>query len=297
MLRLRGIIPPIVTPLTEDERVDEAALARQAKRLVDAGVHGIFVLGTTGEQPALRPEERARAIRTVVAAVGDRVPVIAGCMAASTTLAIENLHQAAVCGAKAGALTPPYYYGSRGPAEQVAHYRACAAASPIPLLIYNIPATTKVMLSPAVTREVAALPEVIGIKDSSGDFGHFLQLLDDLRDDPEFALFVGSPALAGAAILYGADGAVPGLANLDPVLLVAIYEAAVARDLDRLIALQTRLHRLARIVGYGAGIACLKVALEWMGIGRAHVTRPIEPVASAGREAIGRLLRELELLP
>ncbi len=296
MFSLRGIVPPVVTPLLEDERIDEAGLRRQLDRLLEGGVHGLYFLGSTGEMPALRESERARAIRIARVVVGGRVPIVVGTMANSTALAIDNLRLAEREGADAVAVTPPHYYPSQGPADQVAHYRACAAAARLPVLIYNIPRTTKVMLGVDTIGEIASLPNVVGIKDSSEDMVHFLRVLDALGGRPGFSCLIGSPTLAGLAVLAGADGAVPGVANLAPALWVAIYDAARRGALEEVRALQRRVISLSRVLGFGAPIVCLKTALELMGVCQAVACAPFQPVSPEGREAIAAILKEHELL-
>jgi 4-hydroxy-tetrahydrodipicolinate synthase len=296
MLRLQGIIPPIITPLTPEERVDEPALRCQLDRLLAGGVHGIYLLGSTGEQPALRAEERGRVVAIARDAVGGRVPLVVGTMAASTGRAVENIAQAEAAGADAVAVTPPHYYPSQGHAEQVAHYRACAQAARVPVVIYNIPSTTKVMLPVETIQAIAALPNVIGIKDSSADFTHFLKVLDAFGGRDDFACLVGAPPLLGAAVLFGAAGGVPGLANMDPAALVALYDAARRRDVERVTAHQRRVLQLMRVVSFGSPLACLKTALELMGVCGATACAPIQPVSPDARDRIAACLRELELL-
>ncbi|HTE17076.1 MAG TPA: dihydrodipicolinate synthase family protein [Armatimonadota bacterium] len=300
MRQLRGVVPPVITPLHADERVDEEALERQLERLVRAGVHGIFFLGSTGEQPALRDSERARALRVARRVVAGRVPLIVGTMASSTARAIDNIRAAEEGGADAVAVTPPHYYPSRGEAEQLAHYRACAAATALPVVIYNIPLTTKVMVAPETMARIAEIPNVAGVKDSSGDFGHFLQVLqrthEAVGDRPGFGVLIGSPALAGAAMLAGADGVVPGIANIDPRTMLNVHAAGVAHNTDALRGLQHRVHRLMSLLSFGPPIVCIKTALELMGICSHHAAAPLQPLPPEKREAIATGLRELELL-
>jgi 4-hydroxy-tetrahydrodipicolinate synthase len=296
MLDLRGIVPPLVTPLNEDETVDEKALERQLDRLIQAGVHGIFLLGSTGEQPALRDAERVKVIRTARRVNAGRVPLVVGTMASSTARAVENIREAEAAGADAVAVTPPYYYPSRGEDEQLAHYRTCAAATKLPLVIYNIPLTTKVMVSADTMARITEIPNVAGIKDSSGDFGHFLRILELLRAKEGFSILIGAPVLAGAAVLYGASGTVSGIANMDPRTMLDVYASAVARNTTALQNLQHRVHRLMDILAFGAPIVCLKTALELMGICRHYAAAPLQPLGQEKREGIAAILRELELL-
>jgi 4-hydroxy-tetrahydrodipicolinate synthase len=296
MFHLHGIVPPLVTPLHADETVDEAGLERQLGRMLDAGVHGIYFLGSTGEQPALRDAEKVRAIRAAKRGTAGRVPLIVGTMASSTARAIDNIRAAEEAGADAVAVTPPHYYSSSGPAEQIAHYRACAAATRLPVIIYNIPSTTKVMLAPDTMARIAEIDNVVGLKDSSGEFPHFLRVLSLLRGKEGFGCLVGSPALAGAALLYGADGAVPGVANVDPRPMLAVYAAGKAGDTAALQSLQDRVHLLISISSHGPNIVCLKTALELLGVCSAHCAAPLQPLAPEKREAVAGVLRRLELL-
>ena len=296
MFKLHGIVPPVITPLHADETIDHAALERQLDRLLTAGVHGLFFLGSTGEQPALRATERAAAIRTAARVVNGRIPLIVGTMANSTAHALDHIAEAVEAGADAVAVTPPHYYPSRGPEEQLAHYQACAAQSQVPVVIYNIPLTTKVQMAPETMAKIAAFPNVAGVKDSSGDFVHFLKILSLVGGREEFGVMVGTPPLAGAAVLYGADGAVPGIANICPHTMLDVLAAAQAGDLAALRGLQERVHRLMQLATFGAPIVCIKTALELMGVCTAHVTAPLQPLPADKREAIAGILRELELL-
>jgi 4-hydroxy-tetrahydrodipicolinate synthase len=295
-VKLHGIVPPVITPLTPDERVDEGGLRRQITRLLEGAVHGLYMLGSTGEQPALREAERRRAVEIAKEEVAGRVPLVVGTMAGSTSRAIDNIRAAEAAGADAVAVTPPHYYPSQGRAEQLAHYRACADAARVPVIIYNIPQTTKVMLAPETIVEIAEHPNVAGVKDSSTDYTHFLKLLDRLGDRGDFSCLVGSPVLLGAVVLFGAAGAVPGTANLVPALHVALYDAARRRDVEQTRALQRQVLDLTRIAGFGAPIACLKAALELMGVCQATACAPLQAVSDEARWGIEAILRRHELL-
>lgn len=296
-MNLQGVLPPMITPLDADERVDEAGLERQIERLLAAGVHGIYLLGSSGEGPALRDTERRRAIESARRVLRGRAPLIAGCMASSTTLAIDMIRAAEAAGADAVAVTPPHYYPLAAHALMVEHYRRCAAASSLPVLIYNIPLTTKVMLSPETIMAIAELPNVAGIKDSSGDFTHALRVLHLRGDDRSFSVLLGAVPISGAALMLGADGIIPGVANLDPRLLVELYERGRARDAAGVLALQPRIMALLRVLEFGPGVSCLKTALELMGVCQAHVTAPFPALGERERAGLAALLRELDLLP
>lgn len=296
MLRLEGVLPPMVTPLAEGERVDEEGLTRQVERLIAAGVHGIYLLGSTGESVALREAERRRAVEAAVAAARGRVPIVVGTMASGTMRAIDNIRLAEEAGADAVAVTPPHYYPTNGEAEWTTHYEATLRATRLPLVIYNIPSTTKVSLSPAFVARMAEHERVIAIKDSSGDWNYALSLLDLLRDHPRFSLLFGSIQVAGPALLYGAQGAILAPSNIDPHTSVALYEAARTGKIAETRAAQQRLLSLARIVTLGAPIVCIKTALELMGVCRATATLPFPPLSPNAREQVAAILREHGLL-
>jgi 4-hydroxy-tetrahydrodipicolinate synthase len=296
MLRLEGSLPPMVTPLAEGEAVDEEGLARQVERLIDAGVRGVYLLGSTGESPALRDREKRRAVAAAVAAARGRVPVVVGTMASSTARAIDNIRSAEEAGADAVAVTPPHYYPSGGEAEWAAHYEAAVEATRLPVVIYNIPGTTKVMLAASFVARMAEHERVIALKDSSGDWSHAMSLISLLRDRPGFSLLFGSIQVAGPAILYGAAGAILGPANIDPGASVALCAAARAGNVAETYAAQQRLLSLSRVLTLGAPIACIKTALELMGVCRATVTQPFQPLSPAAREQVAAILREHGLL-
>lgn len=173
---LKGVVPPVVTPLTIDEQVDHASLRRLIKWLLQRGVHGLWVMGSTGEFAALDAQQRAEAIATVVDTVAGRVPVLAGISDAGTELAVRHGRAAREAGADAVAATPPYYFPVAQD-EILAHYRRIREAVDLPLLIYNFPKMVKVNLDLSTALELAGEGTVIGIKDSQNDLEWFRRLM------------------------------------------------------------------------------------------------------------------------
>ena len=207
--RFEGIFPPIVTPLDEQERIDEQGFVTQLNRLIDNGVHGIYLLGTSGEFVALTNDERVRAIEIALRTVNCRVPIICGCMDSSTKRVIKNIEIAQELGVEAIATTPPYYYPPHSDADIIAFYKSVAASTDLPVVIYNIPQTTKVAIPPEVVRQLSeSVDNIAGIKDSTGDWTNFLNLLAYLGDSDKFSILLGSYTVGGAAIMLGAEGAV-----------------------------------------------------------------------------------------
>jgi len=296
-LRFEGIFPPIVTPLDEKERIDERGFVTQLNRLIDNGVHGIYLLGTSGEFVALTGEERTKAIEIAMETINSRVPIICGCMDSSTKRVIQNIEIAQGLGVNAVATTPPYYYPPHSDADSIEFYKSIAASTDLPVVIYNIPQTTKVAIPPEVVRELHDTVEnIAGIKDSTGDWTNFLKLLAYVGDSNKFSILLGSYTVGGAAIMLGAEGAVMSIANVDPKTTVQLYETARKGQIEELKKLQLRLLSLGKLYSYGTAASCLKACLEIIGVCRAYTTSPIMPVSESGRKELKQLLQEHDLI-
>jgi 4-hydroxy-tetrahydrodipicolinate synthase len=228
----RGIFTPIVTPLSAEEEIDLVSLHRLVDWQIGRGVHGIWAMGTSGEFASFTPVERHQAAETVLEAAAGRVPVVVNVSDASTRLAVLHAKAAVQAGASAIALTPPYYY-PHSQDELLTHYRVVREAAGIPLFIYNIPQTVRVKVELKTARLLALEGTVAGIKDSQNDLEWFRQLvLFVRRENIPFAAFAGTRHLIDAAVLAGADGAIPSVANAFPEVCVEVYEAARRGDFE-----------------------------------------------------------------
>ncbi len=302
--RLRGILPPVLTPLTPDETVDERSLRRLVDFLVGAGVHGLWVMGTTGELPCLPEAERARAVAVVVEQAAGRVPVVAGVGDSSTALALRHARHAAEAGVDGLASTPPHYF-PHAMDEVVAHFRALKEAHPeLPLLIYHIPQTVKVRMTLDVTLTLAREGVCAGIKDSQNDLEWFRSLVLAVRDEgltERFRCLLGSRVLIDAGLAVGAVGAVPAVANVAPAACVAVYEAMARGDLTAAVVAQELAIRFEdlKLVARGgssnaASLGAMKHVLRlWGVIDHAVLTRPLRPLAPAEAEELRRRLATL----
>ena len=235
--RLKGIIPPMVTPLVDNNTLDRGGTVRLVEHMIAGGVHGIFILGTTGEAQSLAYHLRYELTELVCSTVAGRVPVLVGVTDTSLEESLRLAHKAAECGAAAVVAAPPYYFAPSQP-ELTMYYKALADALPLPLCLYNMPVHVKVSLEPATVKELAGHPNIIGLKDSSSNMVYFQTLLYELSDRSDFALFMGPEQLTAESVMLGAAGGVNGGANVFPELYVALYEAAAANDLERVKALQ-----------------------------------------------------------
>lgn len=291
--KFEGIYTPTITPLDVNEQIDEKAFARHLDRLIDNGIHGIYLLGTSGEFVALIDDQRRLAIQIAVDRVDGRIPIICGTMDSSTKRVIKNVELAQELGVDAVAMTPPYYYPPDSDAVIIAFYRSVAASTDLPVVIYNIPQMTKVMVKAEVVCKLNATVEnVVGIKDSSRNWDNFLKMLADMGKDEGFSILLGAHTLAGAAIMLGAEGAVMSISNIDPKTAVKLYDAAKAKKIDALNGLQFRLLKLEKLYTYGSPVSCLKACLEIMGLCRAYTTSPLQPIDEAGRSELKALLEE-----
>lgn len=266
---LHGIIPPLVTPLRDCDALDVAGLERLVEHVLAGGVHGLFVLGTTGEGPSLSYRLRRELIERVSQQVAGRVPLVVGITDTAFVESVELARFAANHGVAAVVAAPPYYLPP-DPPELVEYFTHLAEAVPLPLVLYNMPGCTKVNFTLQTVARLMDLPNVTGLKDSSGDMTamHRLVQLRRERDRDDFALLIGPEELLGEAVLFGADGGVSGGANFRPRLYVDVYDAAKAGNLavvrqlhEQVLALGQAVysvgrHRSAIIKGLKGALAC-----------------------------------------
>lgn len=293
---LGGVIPPLVSPLDEAGAPDAPALEALARRALDAGCTGLFVLGGCGEGAWLTPAQRGAVIRAAVRAAAGRAPVLAGVMLPGTGAAAEAARQAEAEGADAVVLGSPYYFQVDGAAQR-RHAEALLAAARLPALLYNIPPATHHVLAPDTVAALAAEPRVLGLKDSGGNFRLFQRYLAVRRAHAAFRVLQGHESLAAASLLHGADGLVPGLANVAPALLVALRAAAARSDLAACTRLQAEVEDLAGL--YEAGphwLPALKAACALLGFGRPAPAPPLAAAEPAVCGAVAAILRRHGLL-
>ncbi len=265
-MTLSGVIPPVITPLTDDGSLDLPALERLLERLIAAGVGGLFMLGTSGEGPWLKREQQIKVLEVAVRVAAGQVPVIAGVLEPSTGRVVEALSAFENVGVDALALTTPYYFGVSDTA-QLHHFERVLEATNLPVVLYNIPSATHNSLSVETVRQLARHPHVLGIKDSTGDREHFRRLLELKTAHDGFSVLQGAEVAAGEALLAGADGVVAGLANLEPEPFVQMLEAARRGDEARVRVLQARVAALWELHTHGHWLSCLKYAAHLRGCG------------------------------
>ncbi|SEG89299.1 4-hydroxy-tetrahydrodipicolinate synthase [Actinacidiphila yanglinensis] len=293
-----GVVPPLCTPLTDDGEVDTASLERLTAFQLDAGVHGLFVGGSTGEIAQLTDTARDIALRTVVATAAGQVPVLAGAIDTGTLRVLDHARRAKAIGADAVVVTAPFYVGVTEP-EVRAHYELLHAALDLPLVAYDIPANTGFKLPHALLASLAQDKVIAAVKDSSGDLEGFQRVLDGTAGSGAGCL-TGSETLADLAMARGADGIVPGLGNVDPHGYVRLYDAARRGDHAAAQAEQRRLTALfgiieipdrTRIGRMSGALGAFKAALAARGVIRSGRTQaPLLPLTADEVRAVAARL-------
>ncbi|HXF95391.1 MAG TPA: dihydrodipicolinate synthase family protein [Gemmatimonadales bacterium] len=288
--RLAGILAPITTPF--DPRTGELALGelrRNLGRYLADGLDGVVVAGSTGEAPLLDPAEVGRLVGAAREAVPDDRWLVAGTGAESTRQALALSRAAAEAGADLVLVRPPGYYAAGHSPESLAdYYRAVADASPVPVLVYNIPKYTHLALPAALLERLAGHPRIVGVKDSSGDLDTFTAYRSAV---PEWAVLVGSASLLLGALERGADGGVVAAACFAARLCAELYAAFRAGERERAVALQQRLGPLDREIVGRLGPAGVKAAMDAVGLHGGPVRPPLAPLDDRDRERIARLVR------
>jgi 4-hydroxy-tetrahydrodipicolinate synthase len=292
---LGGIVPPLISPLDAAGEPDGGALTALVEHVLAGGCRGLFVLGGCGEGAWLTAPQRLAVIRAAVAAAAGRAPVLAGVMLPSTRTAIEAARQAADAGADAVVVGSPYYFAVDGAAQQ-RHVEAVLAATPSPVLLYNIPQSTHHALAAETVAALAAHARVLGLKDSAGDFAAFQRFVAIRRHRPAFRVLQGHEALAAASLLQGGDGLVPGLANVAPALFVALREAAAKGDAPTCTRLQETIEDLGTLHAQGHWLPALKAACAALGFGTGVPVAPLAPADPGQRRAIVAILQRHGLL-
>jgi 4-hydroxy-tetrahydrodipicolinate synthase len=296
-MRIHGIIPPVATPMQANEDLDLPRLKWFLDRLINAGVHGVFVLGTNSEFYALDEREKQEVVATAVAHVNKRVPVYAGTGAETTREAVRLTKMAEREGADGVSVITPYFV-SPTQQEIFDHYRRIAEHTSLPVILYNNPATCGgVKIDVDTVARLAQVPNILAVKDSSGDLQNTNEFV---RVVPErFSVMMGRDTLIFPALLFGAKGAVPATGNIAPALLAEIYNRFQRGDLDGSKAAQLRLNPLRLALTLCTAPGGVKAALDMLGESIGPCRSPVAgltpdkaPKMRAALEAAGLLRRD-----
>jgi len=284
----RGVLPALVTPF-RDGKVDEDAFVRLVERQIAGGVHGLVPVGTTGETATLSHDEHRRVVELCVATAAGRVPVIAGAGSNSTAEAIEFVHHAKTVGADAALVTTPYY---NRPSQEglYAHYAAINEAVQMPVLIYNVPSRTAVDISNDTLARLAKLPNMVGIKDATGDLARASQ--QRLMCGEGWTMLSGDDPTALGYMAHGGHGCISVTANVAPEQVSAFYNDALAGQWQGALYGQDRLIRLHKALFTDASPSPTKFALAHLGLCAEDLRLPIVPASEASRKEVLAAMRD-----
>lgn len=286
---LHGIIPPLVTPLLNDNELDQEGLEKLINKLLKAGVHGIFLLGTTGEGTSLSYKLREKFIRQACSMINKEVPVMVCITDTSFDGSIEIANISKDAGADSLVVAPPYYFPI-AEVEMQRYLDDLAKELPLPFLLYNMPSHTKLHMSVDTVKHAKELG-AIGIKDSSGDMLYMIELINNFKNSGNFSIITGTEIFIPETIFQGGDGAIAGGANMFPELFVDFYNASLEKDfikIDLLRQIVVEIYKTIYNIGnfssrYTVGTKC---ALSVMGICNDYAAHPLRQLDKPQKEAI-----------
>jgi len=262
MFEPKGIIVAMLTPMFADETINEKELRNQVNRFVDSGIHGLFCLGTNGEFYGLSYEEKLKVMKIVLDENKGRLPVYAGTGGVTTKETILLTQKAKELGAHAVSVVCPYYAAS-DQKTLYNHFKDVAQAVDIPIILYNIPPRTGVNMDADTVAKLSEIKNIVGVKDSSGNFDNILKYIEATPDD--FAVLSGNDSLILWNLLAGGKGGIAGCANIVPKELVAIYERFIAGDLEGAKKAQSSIRPIREVFKMGNPNSIIKRATELMG--------------------------------
>ncbi len=295
---MKGIIPPLITPLLDRDALDHAGLEKLIERLITGGVHGLFIIGTTGEGPSLSYRLRRELITETCRRVNQRVPVFVGITDTAFVESVNIARHSAEAGADAVVAAPPYYLPEAQP-ELLEYIRHLLPEMPLPLFLYNMPSLTKVSFDIDTVRALQDETQILGIKDSSGNMVYFHRLCQLLKERPDWSVLMGPEELLLDAVFAGGHGGVNGGANIFPELYVALYDAAVSSNVVRARELHALVMRISATL-YQVGrhssaiIKGIKCALSHLGVCDDFMAEPFHRFRDVERNRIAEALTLLK---
>lgn len=291
MMQMRGCGTALVTPFAADGSVDEAALRALVQWQIGSGIDFLVPCGTTGEASTLTETEWLRVVATTIDAAAGRVPVFAGCTHNATAVAVERVTQLSAVPGLSGVLTANPFYNRPGQEGQYQHFKAIAEATELPVLLYNIPGRTGANLEPGTVARLAQIPNVIGVKESSGSV---MQITEVLQSVPrEFAVLAGDDGMALPVMALGGVGLVSVASNAFPRQVAAMVHAAEAGRWKEARALNLRYFRIMQAHFAETSPAPIKSVLRMLGRCEERLRLPMVPVSEGLRTKLAGLLTEL----
>lgn len=290
---IKGIIPPIITPFHEDESINYQELRNQVNRMIGAGVHALFPFGTNGEGYILNAEEKKRILEVVVEETNGRMPVYAGTGCISTRETIEQSKMARDIGADVlSIITPSFALASQD--ELYEHYKAIAEAVDMPIVLYNIPARTGNAIAPATVSRLAQIDNIVGAKDSSGNFANILGYIDagKSKKNGAFSTLSGNDQLIIWTLLAGGTGGIAGCANVYPHTMASIYNLFMEGKIEEAKEANASIQSFRACFKYGNPNTIVKTAVALLGYPVGKCRAPFNQVPPEGIEALKKVLEE-----
>lgn len=288
--KVSGIVPPIGTPLTSDERVDEKGLRKLVNHLLDNGVHGLAVNTTMGGFALMRDDEQIRAVEIVVDEVRGRVPILAGASDTGTRRVIEKAKTLAALKPTFLIILPPYYFLLNVESAR-RFYREIADAITHPLFIYDNPYLTKYRMPLDLMFELCEIPHYVGIKETDQDVDRWQSLVHHFKGDPNFTILIGTEFLVRVALTMGVDSVMGGLHNITPRLAVDLYNAVKTGDLEKAQQLQMRLIDIFQILKQEDVWGGFEAGLRSLGICEKVTASPYSSLSTAGQAKVEEILK------
>ena len=288
-VEIKGVIVPLLTPMNADETINEKELRNQVNHQIESGIHALFPLGTNGEAYILSREEKEQVLKIVVDEAKGRVPVYGGTGCVSTKETLELSLKAKEIGIDVlSIITPSFAAASQD--ELYEHYKEVAEAVDLPIVLYNIPARTGNALAPATVEKLSKIPNIVGVKDSSGNFDNMLQYIEKTRYRKDFAVLSGNDSLILWCLLAGGRGGIAGCANVFPSTMASIYDTFVAGDLEKAREIQDSIRSFRDCFKFGNPNTIVKTAVSLLGYPVGKCRKPFCQVPEAGIEAIKKVL-------
>lgn len=295
MFKPYGIIPPVITPFTEDGQFHEPVFRQMVSHLIDQGVHGVFPLGTTGEFYAFSDEEVRRILEVCLDEVAGRVPVYAGANHITTRGTMRLVRIAEEVGVDAVSVLTPMFV-SQTQDEVYAFYKTVAESTSLPVIIYNNKPKTNVTVNPETIARLAEIPNIVGVKDSTGDFTNTEEYIRLTRGNDHFHVLLGRDTLIHAGLCYGASGAIASCANVAPRIAADIYDKYIAGDIQGSLEAQFKLAPLRIACNMGTFPEVIKEGLMMQGFPVGKCLEPIAELTPAEKEKLRQVLKDMDLL-
>jgi len=291
--RFTGVGTALVTPFRKDGSVDEAAVRTLARRQIDGGVHFLSPVGTTGEAPTLSCAEKLRVIELVVEEADGKIPVLAGAGGYDTRETVTLARDIERIGAD-GILSVTPYYNKPTQEGLYQHYKAIAEATRLPIILYNVPGRTGVNVDVATVVRLSAIPNIVGVKEASGNVVQMCEIFASVPDD--FIMLSGDDPLTVAAMAIGGRGVISVASNVAPSEMAQIVEMAEKDDYAGARRLHTWLLPLCQVKFVESNPIPVKAAMAAMGLLEEHYRLPLVPPSAAAREKVLRVLQNLKML-